>query len=106
MNLMNLVKNISTKFGKSAGTILDHCMSERVLTLIVIIHQDMSDQSAMPIRLQELIPMWINKGHCRSMLINYDQFYSIKINVDQCQSLSIIAGSEAVEPNFESISKI
>ncbi len=35
------------------------------------------------IRIQKLIPMWINKDHCRSIPINKDQYYSMKINFTQ-----------------------
>ena len=41
------------------------------------------------IRFQEVIPMWLNKDHCWSILINKDQFSSTKINVDQCRSMPI-----------------
>ncbi len=39
------------------------------------------------IKFQELIPMWINTDHCRSIPINTDQFCSIKVDADQYQSL-------------------
>ena len=48
------------------------------------------------IRIQELIPVWINKDHCWSIQINKDQFYSIKIKKIQSKSMLIIDGSGAV----------
>ncbi len=41
---------------------------------------------SMKIRIQELIPIWINKDHCRSILINKDQFHSVKINFTQYET--------------------
>ncbi len=52
--------------------------------------------------------MWINKDHCRSILIDKDQFYSIKINADQFHSTND-KGRPAmifIEPHFGSTPKI
>ena len=68
---------------------------------------------SMKIRLQELIPIWINKDHCRSILINKGQFYSInliKVNANQCGSISNTYASDPVlicnDPHWSLLSKI
>ena len=55
------------------------------------------------IKLQELIPMWINKDHCRSILISADQSWSILLNKDQCGSMPIIT---CIDPHWSLLSKI